>query len=115
MLKVKTLKPQQVEVEDDEGGKYVLRSPGEAEYCDWNDAKLAGATFDAETGKQVRFEKLHASTRALLVGLCLHNSDGKPVGADFVRQRFQPASITVMYDWCFQAGGFGATAEDAKN
>lgn len=131
-MKVKNFKPLIEPVEDDGGNVYELRSPGEDAYCAWEDAKLLQVKFHncdkcGNRGGIVEHTALNRSIRSLLVGECLyvkkveaHNApegwiDPKPVGEAFVRERFQPESITRMYEWCYEAGGFGKAAGDAKN
>ena len=121
-MKVRTFKPMTEPVEDELGNHYVLKTPDEDAYCEWNDARIRQAKFDDSTGKViVQHDKLYKSTRALLVGLCLYRLDENggqlpgSVGEQFVRDTFDPPSISKMYNWLMEAGGFMADGlDDAK-
>lgn len=114
-MKVKSFKPLTEPVEiDGVEGKYELRAPSEEAYCAWNDARLSQAKFD-DSGKTVQHTALFQSTRALLVGLCLFNGDQRPVGEEWVRTNLTAGSISEMYNWLFDAGGFDLAKDLLKN
>ena len=109
-MKIRSLKRATEDVFLDGSTKptHVLKEPTEDAYSAWQDARMAQVRWHAD-GKEVEHTKLNKVTRALLVGLCLHevNGDGpkaEPVGEQFVRDNFTPASITEMHDWLNEVG-----------
>jgi hypothetical protein len=108
-FKFKTLKPQRKWVDLDDGRRLELRSPD-----DDSTSEFQAAIPD---GKDDEKFNLNAPQRRgmvrALVGACLFNGDGKPLGAEFVKQTFQKADINEMFLWLIDAAGMRNDSEEA--
>lgn len=93
-----------------DGAQYTLRQADEGVNCQYKNALLKRVKLD---GMKIVSTDGLAEQRSFLVGLCLYNSNGQPVGHEFVKT-LPPAAVSVMFDWVEKVSNLKEAVEEGK-